>query len=181
MDHPPPRKHLKRYEVANQARFLTFSCNHRLPLFRNDRIKDLFAAKLAEARERFGFRLVAWVVMPEHVHLLLVPAPDGPPVPAILRRLKSPFAMEVVARWRSLDADVLRRLTDASGVVRFWLPGGGYDRNVRRETELVEKVEYIHANPVRRGLVARADEWAWSSARAYAGCEGVVVPVDRYR
>lgn len=181
MEHPPPRKHLKRHERANQVRFLTFSCNHRLPLFKNDRIKNLFAVRLAEARVRFGFRLIAWVVMPEHVHLLLVPAQDGPPVSAILRRLKSPFAMEVLARWRSLDAGVLGRLRDANGVTRFWLPGGGYDRNVRRDTELVEKVDYIHANPVRRGLVARADEWAWSSARAYAGSEGVLVPVDRCR
>ena len=180
MEQPPPRKHLKRYEIANQARFLTFSCNHRLPLFSNDRIKDLFASRLDEARVRFGFRLLAWVVMPDHVHLLLLPAPDGPPISTVLRRLKAPFAMEVLARWRTLNAPILAELTDAHGVARFWLPGGGHDRNVRRETELVEKISYTHTNPVRRGLVRRADDWAWSSARAYSGDGEVLVTVDRF-
>lgn len=81
-------------------------------------------------------------------------------------------------RWRALDAPVLARLEDDSGDVRFWQRGGGYDRNVRDRDELMEKIRYVHLNPVRRGLVERPEEWAWSSARWYDGDRGGVVPID---
>ena len=75
----------------------------------------------------------------------------------------------MLRRWRELDAEILRRVTDSEGKQRFWLPGGGYDRNIFTDEELEEKIKYIHHNPVRRGLVERAIEWPWSSARWYAG------------
>ena len=172
------RKLLRRYEIPNQARYLTFSCYRGLPLFRNDRIKDRFCEHLAVARERFGFKLIAWVVMPEHVHLLLLPKLPDHPVPELLRELKKGFAMEVIARWRELDAPILRRVTDSKGASRFWLPGGGYDRNILGGHELPEKIRYIHLNPVRRGLVSKPTEWVWSSARAYQQHTDAKITVD---
>ena len=80
----------------------------------------------------------------------------------------------MIRRWREREARVLARMVDARGVVRFWQRGGGYDRNVRDHAELIEKIGYVHANPVRRGLVERDAEWSWSSARDYAGGSGVV-------
>ena len=73
MDERVPRKRLKRREVVGGVRFLTFSCYRGLPLFKNDAIKDRFVEALAEAREASGFRLCGYMVMPEHVHLLLQP------------------------------------------------------------------------------------------------------------
>jgi putative transposase len=61
---------------------------------------------------------------------------------------------------------------------RFWQPGGGYDRNIMSIEALRSMVDYIHANPVRRGLVARAEDWEWSSARWYAGPGPVKLEVD---
>jgi hypothetical protein len=52
---------------------------------------------------------------------------------------------------------------------RFWQPGGGYDRNFHSSGALRAGIDYFHANPVRRGLVAKAEDWEWSSARWYAG------------
>ena len=109
---PEFRKKLKRYERSNDVRFLTFSTNGRLPLFRHDRIKDLFAERLAAARSKFGFHLYAWVVMPEHIHLLLWPLLPQFPVDNVLARLKSGFAQRVIARWRDLRATVLDRITE---------------------------------------------------------------------
>ncbi len=60
----------------------------------------------------------------------------------------------------------------------FWQPGGGYDRNIVSNDALYHAIKYIHANPVRRNLVARPTDWAWSSARSYEGFEGVVLEVD---
>lgn len=115
-----------------------------------------------------GFRLVAWVLMPEHVHVILVPA-AGFPVPSIMSRIKGPLAEKVIARWRETKAPVLDRIMDNRGHARFWQRGGGFDRNIRDEDELGREIGYIHFNPVKRGLVESPIDRAWSSARWYAG------------
>lgn len=61
---------------------------------------------------------------------------------------------------------------------RFWQEGGGYDRNIVEATTLRHVIEYVHANPVRRGLCERVDEWPWSSWHHYAGVmpKGIRLP-----
>ena len=61
---------------------------------------------------------------------------------------------------------------------RFWQPGSGYDRNVVEMRAARNQIEYFHANPVRRGLVERPEDWEWSSARWYAGIRPVVLELD---
>ncbi len=133
---------------------------------------------LALARSRDGFGLLAWVVMPEHVHLVVFPR--GVSVSSSLIGLKGRFARDIIGRWRELDAKILSRLEDAKGKPRFWQHGGGYDRVVRDEEELREKINYIHNNPVKRGLVDRPTDWKWSSARWYAGEREGIVEIDRW-
>ena len=175
----PPKKTLQRHEVDGAARFLTFSCFRRLRLFDNERIKDRFVEHLVATCDRRGVRLFAWVVMPEHVHLVI--APDaGCSIETFLRSLKTPFANEVVARWRELNASILPRLRDRSSDLHFWQRGGGYDRAVVG-TELFEKIRYCHRNPIARGLCATSVDWPWSSARRYearADAIGPPIPLD---
>lgn len=173
----PKRVKMRRYEAPNDLRFLTFSTYQRLPLFGNERIRDRFAEHLAAARERFGFHLYGWVLMPEHVHLLLWPRLPHAPVSSILRELKRGIATEAIQRWDRMGAAVLERLTTDSGVRRFWQRGGGYDRNIHSDEERREKIEYMHWNPVKRGLVNRPEDWPWSSARWYAGDRSSVVQI----
>ncbi len=168
------RAHRVRVEDPGDVRFLTFSCFGRLPLFLNDSIKARFVERLSAARDQHGFALLGWVIMPEHVHLLLWPKLPSSPVNRILRSLKQPFAQEVLERFRERNAPVLPRLIDSRGVSRFWLRGGGYDRNIRSDQEFIEKIEYIHNNPVRRGLVATTTDWPWSSARWYGGLDALL-------
>ena len=178
--HRSSYKTLRRFEIANQPRFLTFSCFQQLPLFGNDAIKDEFANRLELIRTRLDFQLFAWVVMPEHVHLIIVPNLDEVSTSQILSAIKRPFAELVLRRCKQLKAPILEKVRVATDRYRFWQAGGGYDRNVRDETELLRKIEYVHANPVRRGLVEKPVEWKWSSARWYAGiCDGAV-GVDRW-
>ena len=61
---------------------------------------------------------------------------------------------------------------------RFWQPGGGYDRNITSTAALRAMIDYLHANPVRRWLVSRAEDWEWSSARWYAGWRPVKLEMD---
>lgn len=166
---PGPRRTLRRIEDPGHGRYLTFSCFHRLALFSNDAIKDAFVDHLTEVKQQLGFELYAWAVMPEHVHLLLRTASYGLTVETILAELKSPFAKRVIGRWRKLEAPILSKLSAESGRKRFWQPGGGYDRNIHSDGEVFEKIEYIHDNPVRRGLVLRQTDYRWSSARWYNG------------
>ena len=161
------RRQLRRIDHIGHARYLTCSCYRRLPLLGHPRIRDVLAEQLNHLHQQGGFHLYAWVIMPEHFHLLILPK-DGR-VSVFLRRLKAPLAKQVIQRWRHLNAKILTRLQDTDGVVRFWQRGGGYDRNLIDGSELATKIDYIHANPVRRRLVNSATEWKWSSARQYAG------------
>jgi len=159
---------MKRREVPHGTLYLTFSCEHRLPLFRNPAICDLFAERLEEARQKHQLLIHAWVIMPEHLHLVVKPG-GGLPVGPALRSLKTSFAKSVVRRWRALQAPILKRITDESGTAHFFLPGGGFDRNVRSVSELSREIPYIHMNPVRRGLVASPELWRWSSVHWWLG------------
>ena len=172
------RRTRKRFEIAQQARFLTFSCYRRLELFGNDAIRDAFVDALAASRDRTKYELNGWVIMPEHVHLLIVPDLPEYPVSYVLKDLKGLFANRVLQRWREINPPILSRITDPQGKVHFWQKGGGYDRNIVSDDEFHEKLNYIHNNPVTRGLAHHPTDWAWSSAQWYAGCrDKTVLPI----
>lgn len=172
----PPRKRMNRRE-HDGYRYLTFSTYRPLPLLANPRSQDLLVQHIALARRSASFRLIARVIMPKHLHLILVPTQKFP-VPRVLSAFKQPFAECVIARCRSLGAPVLTSLTDARGLTHFWQHGGGFDRNVRDEPELLREIEYIHRNPVKRGLVQSPGDWGWSSARWYTGVRDGELEVD---
>lgn len=159
-------KRMARWNIG--IRFLTFSCYQRLPLLGNPAIRDVFAIALANARHRYAFKLYAWVIMPEHVHLLLRPE-DGADVTRPLRALKVSVAMTVIARWRDLKSSILNDVLDANGQHRFWQRGGGFDRVCRDGSEFSRHVQYIHCNPVERCLCNKSTDWAWSSSRWWDG------------
>ena len=124
------RKTLHRYEIPGEARYITFSCYHRLQLLNNSAIRDALAAQIELVHTQRAFRLLSWVIMPEHVHLFLIPTLPDWPLPRILRSIKGPFAQNIMERWRDLNAPILKRLMDTAGSTRFWQRGGGYDRNI---------------------------------------------------
>ena len=128
-------------------------------------------------RERLGVRVLAWVLMPEHVHVLVMPGEVT--AARFLMALKRPVAAGLLKLWRERDDARLAMATRPDGTHRFWQAGGGYDRNIFTRAEVSEKVRYIHENPVRRGLVESPWEWAWSSARAWEGVSSRWSSIDR--
>lgn len=119
--------------------------------------------------------------MPEHVHVLLWPTEDPYSISAILKSVKQPVARATIRYLRERAPNWLRNLEVVrAGKIehRFWLEGGGYDRNIFDEHVAWTCVEYIHANPVRRGLVEHPTDWPWSSASWYAGMDGVELEMD---
>lgn len=170
------RRNPTRLDIPNHAHFLTFSCYRRLPLFRNEEIRNAFETHLEHCRQSRSLAIHAWVLMPEHVHMVVTPGPEDS-ISSVLRSIKEPMARKCLARWRKLAAPVLTHLVDAQDAAHFWQRGGGYDRNIISPDEMAEKTKYIHDNPIRRGLVKQATDWKSSSARWYAGERNCTVQI----
>jgi putative transposase len=168
------------FDIEGHAHELTFSTYRRLQVFDDPKSIQIFLYSLAKAKEIHRFELWAFVVMPEHVHLLVYPS-TGTTVAQILRAVKQPSANRILNHLRETESALYDKLqvTSNHGKIerRLWQAGGGYDRNVVSEKAARAMVDYIHQNPVRRGLVESPQEWQWSSYSAYAG--GMAsIPVD---
>ena len=160
---------LMRYHHTGQSHFVTFCCYHRHSLFTSDASRRVFESALERVRRSFRFRVYGYVVMPEHIHLLvsepertapLKPTPglNGPP--------------DLADALTSLKQGVARRLIGDAD--HFWQKRY-YDFNVRNHAQLVEKLHYFHWNPVKNGLCERPEDWLWSSFLHHAtGGEGRV-------
>ena len=155
---------LVRFQESGHSHFVTFSCYDRRPYFTTPDVYDLFLQYLENMRRNFEMCVYGYVVMPEHVHLLLS-EPTQAKLADAMHYLKLSFAK----RLRS------RRPSDQSGT--FWQKRY-HDRNVRDYREFTIKLRYLHRNPVKRGLVSSALDWKWSSYRHYALRETGVVEIE---
>ena len=147
---------LKRFQKAESLHFITFSCFHRLPLLEAAGARETVEAVLEARRARHQARVYAYVLMPEHIHLLI----NEPP-----RILLAQFLKAV----KQMTSRKLRGERE-----KFW-QDRYYDGNVRGEKERSEVIRYIHRNPVKRKLVEKPEDWPWSSFRHYAtGVKGTI-------
>jgi putative transposase len=139
---------LKRFHQSGQSHFVTFSCYHRRPNLTGPEPCRIFLEALEAARKRFAIRIYGYVLMPEHVHLLL-----SEPTPVTL-------------------AEAIHFVKSSSGkrlcceeTKAFWQPRY-YDRNIRDYHEFVVKLRYLHRNPVKRGLCLSPEQWPWKQLPA---------------
>src|SRR5439155_1243299 len=118
------------------------------------------------ARDKHAFHVWAYVIMPEHVHLLLWPTKPQYDISDILNSIKQSVVQRALKYLRRAAPEFLVRMEDRQpdGKVfhRFWQRGGGYDRNIMEPATAHVEINYFHANPVRRGLCERAEDWLWS-------------------
>lgn len=172
------RKTVKHFEDPSHARELTFSCYRRMPLLTNDPWREMLARAVDAAMERHNWRLAAFVFMPEHVHLLVFPLQRASKIDALLKAIKRPYSFRVKQCLIAHASPLLQRLTirQRPGIetFRYWQEGPGYDRNLCSPKAVGSSIDYMHENPVRRGLCERAFDWRWSSARWYLS-DGKVV------
>lgn len=153
---------LKRYYTSKDLHFITCSCYRRRPLLGSAQRRDLFLKILEEARQRYQFVVLGYVVMPEHFHLLISEPEKGDPS-VVMKVMKQRFARRVHKQRSSKQLDLC-----VDGADEHVWQKRFYDFNVWNERKRVEKLRYIHRNPVKRGLVQAPDQWAWSSFCAYA-------------
>ena len=150
---------LKRFQKAEALHFITFSCFHRLQLLEAPEPKDTFEAVLEQIRARLRARVNAYVLMPEHVHLLI----NEPPSILLAQLVKA--LKQTTSRKLKGDRE------------RFW-QDRYFDRNIRGEAARSEVIRYIHRNPVKRGLVASPEQYKWSSFLHYATSLRGVVEIE---
>src|SRR3954462_2786625 len=150
------RKTCHRYNDPVHAHALTFSCFHRQPFLSKDRSRGWFIDAVDRARITHHFHVWAYVIMTEHVHLLLWPTLPDYDISEILNSIKQSVSKRALLFVRRETPAFLVRMEDhqpnGSLHYRFWQRGGGYDRNVVEPATVHQQIEYIHNNPVRRGL-----------------------------
>lgn len=167
---------LRRYYGGEQhLHFITASCYRPRALLASAARRDLLLRILEEVRARYGFVVVGYVVMPEHVHLLISRPDKGDPS-TVMQVLKQRVARRLLRAKRTAGGQVAL-FGGVSEADHFW-QRRFYDFNVFSQRKLVEKLRYMHRNPVTRGLVSAPELWAWSSFRAYACREAGMVKVN---
>ena len=165
-------KRLKRYDDPGHAHALTFCCYRRRKFLDRDRTRLWFCEAVAKACETHDFAVWAYVLMPEHVHLVVRPRRREYSTAAFCASVKVSVARRAV-NWVKHEApDFLPRMTHArpngKTAHRFWQRGGGHDRNLFTPEAVRAQIDYVHLNPVRRGLCERPADWRWSSAADHA-------------
>ena len=168
---------LERFYGRGHLHFITASCYRREPLLSAAWRRDLFV-KVLQVRQRYRFVVVGYVVMPEHFHLLLSEPERGDPS-VVIQALKLGVARRILAACKRKQRKHQNQpwLWQDTAGNRIW-QARFYDFNVWSGRKRVEKVRYIHRNPVRRRLVEKPEQWQWSSFRAYAYGEAGVVRVN---
>jgi putative transposase len=148
---------LKRYQLNGDMHFLTFSCCDRLPYLSIAASRDCFERAFEQIRRRYVLHVFGYVVMPEHVHLL-VSEPKRATLARAIQALKTSVSKQ-------------------SNQKPFWQVRY-YDFNIFSSAKQTEKLRYMHRNPVARGLVSRPEQWKWSSFRHYLTGESGVVQIE---
>jgi len=175
-------KTCRRYNTPGDAHSLTFNCFHAQAFLSKDRTRLWLIDSLAEARELLEFDIWAYVIMPEHCDILIFPRRPTYSISRILEAIKLPVTRRAKCYLEHTAPGALRTMRDEqpNGKVayRFWQRGGGHDRNLYEPIAIHAEIEYHHNNPVRRELVARAEDWYWSSAASYAGARDVPLVPD---
>lgn len=170
---------LKHYDNLGTARFVTFGCYHRYQLLTDEKIKRIFIDNLNIIRQEYQIKIYGYVIMPEHIHLVLHP-PDKMKMGLMIGHLKALTAKAALGYYRNRKSQILERLRivrRSQPIMVFW-QGRCHDHNCRTSQTTHEKIEYCHNNPVKKGLVLSPGDWRWSSYNWYMGAGDVPMVMD---
>ena len=160
---------LKRFYGAGDLHFITFSCYDRRKFLGSPERRDLFLQTLETIRQEYELLVTGYVVMPEHVHLL-VGEPRKHDLSVAIKALKQSVALRVFNQ--------VRKENPAAETPEHFWQTRFYDFNVFTEKKRIEKLRYMHRNPVKRGLVTTPEQWRWSSFRDCPYQEQGIVTVN---
>ena len=150
---------LKRYQQTGDLHFLTISCHRHTHILRSPEACNTLQQILEQTRARYDLKIPGYVFMSNHVHLLLA-EPAGKPISTAIQVLKQRFS-------RTRQEEFV------------WEPRY-HDFNVQTADKRVEKLRYMHRNPVKAGLVTKPEDWPWSSFNAYLTNAPHPVQITKY-
>jgi putative transposase len=204
-------KNLPKFDDNSYAHFVTTRTYENRPYFKNEEFSNILLKEIRFYSEKYEFEVLGWVIMPDHVHLLLWWDKEERPnltVSKIMQGIKAGAAMRIIGCLKSKGLEHLlqpthreERLEVTQGKevfqptykggdgwervlpatrngrvgskahkrnlrYRLWQPGF-YDFNVHSEEKLLEKLNYMHNNPLRAGLVSSPCDYEWSSYKKY--------------
>ena len=166
-------KTIKHQHEVGDLHELTFSCYRKMRLLTNDVWRSLLSEAIDQACKEHTMELVAFVYMPDHVHLLVFPTKVEPDIGAFLTQVKRPTSSRIHELLQSSNSPLLAKLIvrerPGRTSFRFWQEGPGCDRNLFQPASIQASINYIHRNPVEKKLCKRAIDWRWSSATYYLG------------
>jgi len=163
----------------SQALYITAVAKDRLPIFQTDAMKTITCQAIDEARASCGFLLFAYVIMPDHMHMLTDNPHDKPL--EVLSYIKGTIAHRVIEYLKEKNYESsLEKLRHEDWERNHRHSLWQHDTNLFQifsEGVFMEKVNYIHLNPVRAGMVERVIDYRWSSARFWNRCESEDEPL----
>jgi putative transposase len=171
------RNPLVRYYGQGHLHFLTFSCYRRRRYLVTQRARDRFLEILDQVRVAWKFRLVGYVIMPEHVHLLISEPRKGNPS-TVLQVLKQKTARASRRKRRTAHGQLSLAFSSVPEEGAHFWQRRFYDFNVWSAKKLREKLQYMHSNPVKRKLVSHPKDWPWSSWSHYEKGERGLIEID---
>ncbi len=151
---------LQRIHERGDIHFVTASCFRRQPLLGTPELRDIFQIILFETAQKYLTGVEAYVVMPEHIHLLLAP-PDNKALFAVVQVIKQRYT-RTLKKAAPVLYERIQQKTAHPPPMPVW-ETRSYNSNVRTKKAFDNAYAYIHDNPVKRGLVARSADWKWSS------------------
>jgi len=176
-------KNLPKFNDSSYAHFVTTRTYGNRPYFENEECSLILLAELRFYKEKYGFFLTGYVIMPDHLHLLLWWDIEEKPklsISKIMQGIKGATARRIIDLMKDRGLERMLQSTHRNDVslsrgrnvrYRLWQPGF-YDFNVYSEEKLLEKLNYIHGNPVKTGLVLSPRAYRWSSYKEYFTEEG---------
>jgi len=167
---------LHRTYGAHHLHFITTSCYRRLPFLQTGLSRDTFLTILEQTRERYRFVVVGYVVMPEHIHLLLT-EPEVGTLSTVMQVLKQRTARALLPKRKRRNPLQRNLFGDEAKGRAFW-QARSYDFKVWTTKKRVEKLRYMHRNPLKRGSAGAPEQWRWSSYRCYLLDEAGAVRVN---
>ena len=160
----------KTHNIPGHAHELTFTCYKNQSFFTNERTCIYLLESFKLSKIKYDYDIWAYVIMPDHVHLLIFPRSENYSISAILLSIKQSTSRRELNYIRKYGPNKLKFFATGqkNTKYRFWQDGGGYDKNVTITKAIINIVKYIHNNPVRIGFVDKAIDWKWSSAREWS-------------
>jgi len=170
---------LRHYDNDGFARFITFGTHNRIPILVGELFCNLIIDSIDAVREIHSFKLIGYVIMPEHIHLVIIPK-NYQPVGQLIGKFKEVSSKEIHKALKVNGQEFVKRFTVVRNRLErfsFW-QRRCFDYNCRSESSMWEKVNYCHNNPVRRQLVGSPDEWPYSSYNWYNNRTNVKMKID---